>query len=81
MKKIETIFDHDVTDVELTRFGGKEMFEWLKEHGHEPYTSQDDAYYAIGLLYAGRGDYQKAKKYFEIIENKRLLTTLVQDIP
>ena len=33
----------------------------------------------LGLLFSMRGDKEKANHYFGMIENKSLLTTLVQD--
>ena len=33
----------------------------------------------IGMLYAGRGDKETAEKYFNKIEDKRMLSTLMED--
>ena len=76
---METIFDHDVTDEELIRFGGKEYFEKAKMYGIDPYKYEDDANYAIGLLYSMRGNKQKAKEYLDKVKSIDLLRTLVQD--
>ena len=74
---METLFDHNPTDYELTRFGGREQFDFYKSIGFE--CSQDDNYYMIGLLYAGRGDDKTAAKYFNKIKNRKLLVTLMED--
>ncbi|MGP1476755.1 MAG: hypothetical protein ACTTJK_04750 [Phocaeicola sp.] len=76
---METIFDHNVTDEELTRFGGRESFEWCKEHNIDLFENPDDANYAIGLLYSGRGDKEKANYYWSKIKDKDVLGALVQD--
>ena len=77
MGKLETVFDHNPTDLELKRFGGREWFEQAKEYGVE--LDEDENYYQIGLLYSGRGDYNTAKKYFEKIKDKSMLKTLIED--
>ena len=76
---METIFDHNPTDKELKRFGGRESFEFFKSHGIDEFSCADNNWYMIGLLYAGRGNYNKANEYFSKIENKELLSTLMQD--
>lgn len=74
---METIFDHNPTDQELKRFGGRERYEWIASQGL--HYSQDDNYYQIGMLYAGRGDKKKANEYWSKIKNKEMLTTLIED--
>ena len=76
---METIFDHNVTDVELQRFGGKEYFEKAKRYGIEPYKNADDANYAIGILYSMRGNKTKSREYFDKVKSVELLKTIVQD--
>ena len=49
--------------------------------GPSMYTSEDDANYALGILFSMRGDKEKAKHYFEKITNKELLEILWQDFP
>ena len=79
MEKIETIFDHNVTDEELQRFGGKEYFEMAKKYGVDPYKYEDDSNYAIGLLYSMRGDKKRAKEYLDKVKSRDLLQVMVQD--
>lgn len=74
---METIFDHNPTDEELMRFGGREHFEKDKKYGIVP--SADSNYYMIGMLYAMRKDYYKANRYWHKIKDKSILSTLVQD--
>ena len=74
---METIFDHNVTDNELKRFGGRETLIKFIERGL--YEIDDNRLYHLGLLFAGRGDYEKAKCYFNKIEHKEMLSSLVQD--
>lgn len=76
---METIFDHNVTDKELKRFGGREAFEKAKRYGVDLLGDKDTNFYQIGILYASRGDRKKANKYWSKIKDKRMLTTLVQD--
>lgn len=74
---METIFDHNPTDLELKRFGGREHLKKCKKHGIE--RSSDTQYYMIGLLYSMRGDKDKANDYWSRIENKEMLKTLIED--
>lgn len=77
---METIFDHNPTDEELIRFGGRKLLnESVKEFGEKFLSNSDDSYYMIGLLYCMRKDYEKAKTYFNRIENRSMLSTLAQD--
>jgi hypothetical protein len=76
---METIFDHNVTEQELRRFGGRDYFEKAKQYGISPFPSEDDANYAIGLLYAIRGNQAKSKEYFNKVKSVELLKTMVQD--
>ena len=76
---METIFDHNVTDDELERFGGREAFEKAKRYGVDLLSDMDTNFYQIGILYAGRGDKKKANEYWSKIKDKKLLSTLVQD--
>lgn len=78
---METIFDHNVTEKELTRFGGKEFFDKAEKYGINVFENEDDANYHIGLLYSMRGDKEKAQIYFDRIKNRELLTLLWQDYP
>lgn len=78
-KHRETIFDHNPTERELKRWGGREAFEYFESHGIDPHSDQDTNLYRIGMLYAGRGDYEKANEYWAKMEDKSLLCTLVQD--
>ena len=76
---METIFDHNVTEDELRRFGGREAFEKAKRYGVDLLSDRDTNFYQIGILYAGRGDEKKANEYWSKIKDKKLLSTLVQD--
>ena len=78
-KHIETIFDHNPTDRELKRWGGREAFEKAVEYGVDLFARPDNNWYMIGMLYAGRGDYEKANEYWSRMEDKSALVTLVQD--
>ena len=74
---METIFDHNPTDKELMRFGGRENLLKFTEKGL--YEIEDNRLYHLGLLFSGRKDYEKANSYFDKIEDRSLLKTLVQD--
>ncbi len=76
---METIFDYNPTNEELKRFGGLEAFRWLDSNGLQRFTNEDDANYALGLLFCLRKDYKKAKTYFNKIKKRSMLSTLVQD--
>jgi hypothetical protein len=77
-KHIETIFDYDLSEGELKRFNITDPF--LRGHMKIMLSkSPDDRYYTLGLLFAMRGDKRKAKKYWDKIEDKRMLSTLIQD--
>lgn len=73
---METIFDHNPTDEELKRFGGKEVVEDLIAKG---YYTEDDANYQLGILFSMRKDFKKSKEHFLKIEHKAMLDTLIQD--
>ena len=55
------------------------LFEKAKQYGISPFPGEDDANYAIGLLYAIRGNQAKSKEYFNKVKSVELLKTLVQD--
>lgn len=76
---METIFDHNPTDKELKRFGGRESFDFFASKGIDEFSCADNNWYMIGMLYAGRGNLDKANLYFSKIENKEMLSTLIQD--
>ncbi|MBQ7279956.1 MAG: hypothetical protein IJR13_04430 [Bacteroidales bacterium] len=76
-EEFETIFDHNVTDYELLRFGGRETLEWAIENGI--YENADNRLYHLGILFSGRGDKKKAEEYFSQIESESMLSTLVMD--
>ncbi|MBR5971297.1 MAG: hypothetical protein IK017_01430 [Paludibacteraceae bacterium] len=77
--KKETIFDHNPTDEELKRWGGRETFEYFNSKGIDILSDDDSNYYMIGILYASRGDDKTAEKYFSKIKHKKMLSTLVED--
>ena len=70
---METIFDHNVTDEELKRFGGRECMEWIRSLQGDYYLNSDDANYHLGLLFSMRGDKAKAEYYFRKMKNKSRL--------
>ncbi len=76
---METIFDHNVTEKELARFGGKEFFEKAEKYGIDVFKNEDDANYYIGLLYSIRGNRKKAQEYLDKVKSTELLKTIVQD--
>ena len=78
---METIFDHNVSKEEMVRFVGPFNVEDAFVEGPSMYTSEDDANYALGILFSMRGDKEKAKQYFEKITNKEFLQILWQDFP
>lgn len=78
---METIFDHNVTKEEMVRFVGPSDVEDAFKEGPSMYTSEDDANYALGILFSIRGNNEKAKYYFEKITDKELLQILWQDFP
>lgn len=79
MAKLETIFDHNPTDKELMRWGGRENFDYFKDRGFDILADADTNYYMIGLLYKSRGDVKMAQKYLSKIKSKGMLSTLVED--
>ena len=80
-KDMETIFDHNVTKEEMMRFVGPYDIEEAFAEGPSMYTNENDANYALGILFSMRDDKEKAKHYFEKITNKELLQILWQDFP
>lgn len=76
---METIFDHNPTERELNRFGGRESLEWGIARGM--YKHDCNRLYHLGLLFAGRGDWEKANEYFNMIDERdsKILVTLMQD--
>lgn len=78
-KHIETIFDHNPTDLELKRFGGKGCFEYWLNKGINIYDDPDNCNFHLGLLFSMRGDDKKANEYWSKIEHKEMLDVLVQD--
>ena len=76
---VETIFDHNPTDRELNRWGGREWFEDAKKYGIDVFASKDRNYYMIGMLCRSRKEFSKANYYFSKIKHKSLLTLLMQD--
>lgn len=76
---METIFDHNPTKAELGRIfpGGMRLFNEIG--GYKGFKHQDDIFYHLGLLFSMRGNAQKANEYWNKIEDKRLLSTLIED--
>ncbi|MBP5366500.1 MAG: hypothetical protein J6Y82_11395 [Bacteroidales bacterium] len=56
-KEVETIFDHNPTDQELNRFGGRQSLIYAIKIGI--YNNADNAYYHLGILFNSRGDKKK----------------------
>jgi len=74
---METIFDHNVTPEELVRFVGPYSVEEAFSKGPAMYTNENDANYALGILFSMRGDKEKAQIYFDRIKNKRITNTIM----
>lgn len=70
---METIFNHNPTDEELRRFGGRDCLEWIKSLQGDYYLNPDDANYHLGLLFSMRGDKLKANQYWKRMEDKSRL--------
>jgi hypothetical protein len=81
---METIFDYNLTKGELKRFNltNQQSIEELKRLYSEDKDNvkcRDSNYYQLGLLFAMRNDDKKAAVYFDKIENRELLATLIED--
>lgn len=74
---VETIFDYNPTETELKRFNGIKTLLFGIERG--AYNNPDNRNYDLGLLFSGRGDLDRGAKYFNKIENKAMLSTLMED--
>ena len=76
LNKIETIFDHNITQEELensyiTNARSKE--EYIKEIENDNYLDiPDSCYNDLASLYTRRGDYVTAKKYHNMQSKKAL---------
>ena len=46
---METIFDHNPSDLELKRWGGRESFEYFANRGVDQFSCADSNYYMIGM--------------------------------
>lgn len=68
-KKLETIFDHQVTEDELKKllYGDTESFEEYTQ-----FLDQDASYADISRLFRIRGNNQTALKYISLIKNEQL---------
>jgi hypothetical protein len=75
---MESIFDYELTQGELNRFGLRtpEQVQLTREF-EKKYP--DDRYYRLGLLFAMRGDKKKANEYWSKIEDRKMLSTLIED--
>lgn len=86
--KFDNIFKHNIKYRESKRFYGTVeinfAFAVFKATGELPWCTEsvpDDRYYALGLLYSGRGDDKKAKEYWSKVESTSKLQLLWQDTP
>lgn len=74
----ETIYDYNPTPKECGRFGGLSnkgvMLRYYK-------ACNDGRLYHLGLLFSMRGDKERAESYWEQMEDKEPLKTLVCDFP
>lgn len=84
----DNIFKHDITYRESKRFYGTDSINFayavFKKTDELPWCTEsvpDDRYYALGLLYSGRGDDKKAKEYWSKVESTSKLQLLWQDTP
>lgn len=75
---METIFDYNPSDKEISRFGGLKSKNLLINFYK---LSDDDRLYHLGLLFSSRGDKERAKKYWEQMKDKTPLKALVTDFP
>lgn len=76
---METIFDHNPTDRELKRWGGRESFEYFEKRGINQFADSDTNNYMIAILYAGRGDYETSKKYKAKIKDPSMVQAFTPD--
>lgn len=79
MEKKDSIYNHNITEQEMRRFGGWAAYEAIKKAGYDVYKEPDNLYYTLGIIYSIRGKKKEANKYFSKIEDKSMLQTLVQD--
>lgn len=77
-KHIETILDYNPTEQEWKRFGFKGESDF-KKYYHDYMKSNDSINYQLGLLFAMRGEKDKANKYWQKVENDEMLKTLWED--
>ena len=77
-KHIETILDYNPTEQEWKRFGFKGESHFMKYY-HDYIKSNDNINYQLGLLFAMRGEKDKANKYWQKVENDEMLKTLWED--
>ena len=75
---IETILDYNPTEQEWKRFGFEGESDF-KKYSHIFINSHDSINYQLGLLYAMRGEKDKANKYWQKVENDEMLKTLWED--
>jgi hypothetical protein len=75
---METIFDYNPTEGELKRFNltNSKLIEEVKPLYNE---FNDSRLYHLGLLFLMRKQSKKANYYFSQINDKRLLSTLIED--
>jgi len=74
-KKIETIFDHNMTDEERGYMCVYDTLEELLESG----MSQDDCYLDIAILYKWRGDEETSQKYLNKMSEENRVGELIID--
>ena len=74
---METIFDYNPTIAELGRFNVNRRT--IKMFKTSIIKCNDDRLYTLGLLFSMRGDNKKANEYWNQIEEKSILRTLIQD--
>ena len=77
-KHIETILDYNPTEQEWKRFGFKGESHFMKYY-HDYIKSNDSINYQLGLLFAMRGEKDKANKYWQKVDNDEMLKTLWED--
>jgi hypothetical protein len=68
---VETIFDHNVTDIDIANIFGASSVEIAKKHTLQS-KDQDQQYGFIADLLQNRGEYKKAHEYAEKIKDLRL---------
>lgn len=71
---METIFDYQISKLEMNRILGR---VWTREEYEKTITSINAAYVDLWRLFLLRGNPEKAKAYFDRIDNRFLKGVLM----